>query len=123
MESVVGARRTVFELRRVKRRRQRRATINTLHNSGESGDRELKCRRDHRGGLLRIRATFGGRPPSRFRVTAGTKNIQRRVLDVGQMSAAFGERGRSRSGDLAGTTCHIHTYPTNHIITALYNRL
>ncbi len=70
-----------------------------MRNSGESGDTELKCRRDHFSGLLQIRGTFGGRPPSPFRVTAGTKNIQRRVLDVGQMSAAFGERGRSGSGD------------------------
>ena len=58
----------------------------TLRNSGESGDRELKCRRDHRGGLLQIRGTFGGRPPSRFRVTASFRLFQSGFYRLGSAS-------------------------------------
>jgi hypothetical protein len=56
---------------------------------------------------------FGGRLSSRARVTASSgifaNLVRRRVLDVGQMSVAFGERARSGSGEKPRTTRPPHT--------------
>ena len=97
---MVCARRKVFELRRVKRRRQRRATIKTLHNSGDYDDTKLKCHRDHRGGLLRIRGTFGARPPSRVRVTASFRRFQSgfyHLENASKTTEGIGRRAPKRS--------------------------
>ena len=74
--------------------------IKTLRNSGESGRTELKCRRDHLGGLLQILATFGGRPSSRFRVTASFRCFQSgfyQLENASKTMEGIGRRAPKRS--------------------------